>query len=75
MGECAAAIGPEAYSLLLASAKEGQIVLPKYLTLRLSNALIDLDVNDPLTSLLFALVLQPIAKNWKLIFLRAEISN
>ena len=37
LGECAAAIGPEAYSLLLASAKEGQIVLPKYLTLRLSN--------------------------------------
>ena len=37
LGECAAAIGPEAYSLLLASTKEGQIVLPKYLTLRLSN--------------------------------------
>ena len=37
LAESAASIGPEAYSLLLASAKEGPLVLPKYLTLHLSN--------------------------------------
>ena len=48
LAESAAVIGPEAYSLLLASAKEGPMVLPKYLTLHLSSGAI-LNIGPNLT--------------------------
>ena len=37
IGESAAVVGPDAYSLLLASSREGPVVLPKYVTVLLSD--------------------------------------
>ena len=37
IGESAAVVGPDAYSLLLASSREGPVVLPKYVTVMLSD--------------------------------------
>ena len=37
IGEAAAVLGPDAYSLLLASSREGPLVLPKYVTVLLSD--------------------------------------